>query len=87
MLKDKTALISGASRGIGKKITYIFAKNGAFVGINYLSSYKKAKETLKNIKEIGGNGMLLKCDVTVADDVKKMVKKLKRAKALRKIKA
>ena len=56
MLNGKTALITGASRGIGRGIACKFAQNGAFIGINYLSNEKGAKETL--IQDIKGNNPL-----------------------------
>ena len=74
MLKGKTALITGASRGIGRGIAVKFAKNGAFVGINYISNEKGAKETLKIIKEKGGDGILLRGDVSKPKDVENIVK-------------
>ena len=74
MLKGKTALITGASRGIGRGIAVKFAKNGAFVGINYISNEKGAKETLKIIKEKGGDGILLRGDVSKSKDVENIVK-------------
>jgi 3-oxoacyl-[acyl-carrier protein] reductase len=73
MLEGKKALITGASRGIGKAIALKFAENGAFVGINYESDYKAAVDTLNLIKKKNGSGILLKADVSNQGDVKKMV--------------
>ena len=74
MLKGKSALITGASRGIGRGIADKFAENGAYVGINYLSNDKGARETLKIIKNNGGDGILLKGDVSKPKDVDIIVK-------------
>jgi 3-oxoacyl-[acyl-carrier protein] reductase len=74
MLEGKTAIITGASRGIGRGIAVKFAKYGAYVGINYSSDEKSAKETLKLVKETSGTGMLLKADVSIPENVKKMIK-------------
>ena len=43
--KGKVALITGASRGIGRAIAIELAKNGANIAINYNSNFKSAKET------------------------------------------
>jgi len=74
MLKGKTALITGASRGIGSSIAQIFAENNAFVGINYKTNKKKAEYVLEKIKQRGGKGVLLKGDVSNPKDVEKIVK-------------
>ncbi len=74
MLKGKTALVTGASRGLGRAIAIKFAENKAFVGINYSTDEKGANETLNAIKEKGGNGVLLKGDVSNINDVEKIVK-------------
>lgn len=76
MLKRKIALITGASKGIGRGIAVKFAQNGAFIGINYNSSKKKAEETLKLVKKHGGEGILLKGDVSKSLDVEKIVKNI-----------
>lgn len=73
MLKGKTALITGASRGIGKGIALKFSENNAFVGINYVSNDKKAEETLETVKNNGGEGLLLKGDISKPSDVEKIV--------------
>jgi 3-oxoacyl-[acyl-carrier protein] reductase len=75
MLKGKNALISGASRGIGKAISVKFASNGAYVGINFVSNDNEAKETLRLIKDSGGDGILLKGDVSKPKEVKEIVNK------------
>lgn len=73
MLSGKNALITGASRGIGRATAIKFAENGAFVGINYNRSEDKAKEVLKIVKSKGGEGILLKGDVSSPKDCKKIV--------------
>ena len=74
MLNGKTAIITGASRGIGRGIAIKFARYGAYVGINYYSNEREAMETFKLVKKSSGNGMLLKADVSIRDDVQNMVK-------------
>jgi len=73
MLKGKKALITGASRGIGKAIAIKFAENGASIGINYFKSEEKAKEVLQIVKKYG-NGILLKGDVGSFEEARKIVK-------------
>ena len=72
MLEGKKALITGASRGIGKAIAIKFAENGAFVGINYLKSHEKAKKVLKEVKRYA-NGILLNGDVGKYHEAKRIV--------------
>jgi 3-oxoacyl-[acyl-carrier protein] reductase len=74
MLNGKIALITGASRGIGRGIALTFAKNGAFICLNYKKNDNEAKETLKQILDLGGDGILLKADVSKQIDVDNMVK-------------
>lgn len=73
MLSGKNALITGASRGIGRAIAIKFAENGAFVGINYNRSEERAREVLNFVKRIGGNGILLKGDISSPKDCKGIV--------------
>ena len=74
MLKNKYALITGASRGIGRGIAIKFAENGCFVGINYISKDKEAKSTLKYIENKKGKAMLLKGDISNPTESKRIVK-------------
>jgi len=76
MLKGKTALITGASRGIGRGIALKFAEQGAFIGINYLSNDKAAKETLNLVREKSGDGLLLKGDISKTKNIDIIIDKL-----------
>ena len=68
----KNLLISGGSQGIGKATALEAAKKGMFIGINYNSNDKAAEETLSEVKELGGEGVILKCDVSKNSAVKDM---------------
>ena len=71
---NKTVLVTGGSRGIGKATIIEFAKHGYNVVINYLSNDKAAEELKSFIEEnYHTDVMLTKCDVSNEDDVKKMV--------------
>jgi len=62
-LSGKVALITGASRGIGRAIAIEFAKEGASVIINYSTDDEGAKETLEEIKRVNGYGIVIKGDI------------------------
>ena len=55
LLKDKVAIITGASRGIGKGIAQVFAKNGAHVAFTYSSSVEAAEALEQELKAMGVN--------------------------------
>ncbi|MEW9095734.1 MAG: SDR family oxidoreductase [Clostridiaceae bacterium] len=70
---NKVALVTGGSRGIGKGIAIELAKAGYSVIINYRKDEDSAKETLNEVKSLGGYGEIYKCDVGSYKDSKKMI--------------
>ncbi|MBE6144477.1 MAG: SDR family oxidoreductase [Firmicutes bacterium] len=75
---NKTVLVTGGSRGIGKSISEIFASNNYNVVINYKSddmAANKLKEKLEHIYQI--KVLLCKCDISCEKDVKNMFNKIK----------
>lgn len=63
MLEKKVAVVTGASRGIGKAVAIKLAEGGAHVIVNYNGSEKKAEEVKKTIEEAGGSAHVIKCNV------------------------
>lgn len=72
-LNGKVALITGASRGIGRAIAIEFARCGANVIINYSKDYEGAKETLEEVKKINGYGIIIKGDISSFESCKIIV--------------
>ena len=72
MLSNKTALVTGASRGIGKAIAIELAKNGADVIVNYSKDEKGALDVVEEIRKIGSKGLAIKADVSDFNSVTNM---------------
>lgn len=75
-LSGKVALITGASRGIGRAIAIEFAKQGASVIINYSVDDDGAKETLEEIKKVSGYGLILKGDISSYEKCYKLIEEV-----------
>lgn len=76
MLKEKIALVTGASRGIGKAIAIALAEAGATVVINYNGSKERAEEVKTQIEGMGGKATTYQCDVSDFTAVESMMKDL-----------
>lgn len=74
-LTNKTAIVTGAGRGIGKAIALKLASFGANIVVNDIPSSSDADETAKEIEAMGCGALVVKGDVRNFDDVSEMVKK------------
>lgn len=77
-LRERVALITGASRGIGRSLALVFAKAGARVAINYKAGTEEANEVLRAIESSGGEGMVVQADVSDPHEVSDMIASVKR---------
>lgn len=75
-LAGKVAVVTGASRGIGKSIAIELAKEGADVVVNYAGSVDRANEVVKEIEVLGRKAMSIQCDVSNGDSVNAMIKEV-----------
>lgn len=74
MLKGKTAVITGASRGIGRAIALDLGEQGANIVVNYSGSEAKAYEVVEEIKQMGGNAIAVRANVAYMEEVQAMMK-------------
>jgi 3-oxoacyl-[acyl-carrier protein] reductase len=77
--KGKVALVTGGGRDIGRECSLKLAAKGASVCVNFLNDSEKAEETLKMIKDAGGNAIVSKGDMTNPEDVTKVVADCRKA--------
>jgi acetoacetyl-CoA reductase/3-oxoacyl-[acyl-carrier protein] reductase len=74
-IDGKVALVTGASRGIGRAIALELAREGAKVAVNYQNNEAKAQEVAAEIVRLGGACLLLKANLGVAQEARGMVKR------------
>jgi len=72
ILKNKVALVTGASKGLGKEIAFKFADAGATVIVNYNSSKQEAEAIVAEIKTNNGKAFAIQADVSKEEDVKRL---------------
>lgn len=73
-LKDKVAIVTGASRGIGKAAALALVTQGAKVVINYARSSEAAEATVKEITDAGGEAIAVQADVSQSAEVDNLIK-------------
>ena len=72
VLKGKVALVTGASRGIGRAIALRLARDGAAVAVNYASNTEEAQNTVAQINAAGGTAVAIRADVGCVAEVVRM---------------
>ncbi|HHL2033678.1 beta-ketoacyl-ACP reductase [Clostridium perfringens] len=77
MLKDKVAIVTGGTRGIGRAIALKLADHGANIVINYRNSDKEAEELKAILEEKGVKVLTVKCDISNFEDSKNLMDKCK----------
>jgi len=75
-LKGKVALVTGASRGIGRAIAIEFARRGAAVAVNFRSGAEHAEAVSKEIHDMGGECILIKGDVSKKEEAHRIVQEV-----------
>ena len=78
MQSKKIALITGASRGIGRAISIELAKNNISVIVNYFRDEKEANSVVEEVKKFGVDGMGVKCDISNFDECALMMESIKK---------
>ena len=78
MLKNKNAVVTGATRGIGREIAFTLAENGANVAINYRTLNEDVERLIEELKSYGTNIVAVKCDISDEEEVKNFIAESKK---------
>lgn len=73
-LKDKIAVITGASSGIGRGIAEAFAREGADIVVNYQKSKDSAEAIVETINQSGRRAIAVQADMSDKDDIERLIK-------------
>lgn len=79
MLQGKCAVITGASRGIGREIALKYAKEGANIVLNYRNSEIEALQLKEELDKLGSNTLIIKANVSNFEEAEKLIKEAKEA--------
>lgn len=77
MLKNKTAVVTGATRGIGRKIAFELVKNGASIAINYRTLNSELEKLIEELKTFGTEVFAIKCDISKEEEIVNFIKEAK----------
>ena len=78
MLKNRNAVVTGATRGIGREIAFTLAENGANVAINYRTLNEDVERLIEELKSYGTNIVAVKCDISDEEEVKNFIAESKK---------
>ena len=74
LMKEKVALVTGGSRGIGAATAKLLARHGAAVAVNYFRSAKAARKVVSEIVAAGGTALAVRADVRNMNQVEAMAR-------------
>jgi 3-oxoacyl-[acyl-carrier protein] reductase len=77
MLKNKNAIVTGGTRGIGREIAKTLAENGANIAINYRNYNEEIESLIEELESFGVKVVAVKCDVSDEEEVNNFIKEVK----------